>query len=114
MHLLSCSQDFTLERLTFMLIHFTEQDVVDACCVYVALQHRTRPEDVQVDLQYHPNTGFSAEARAGWRNVFLPQQELVDAIATYLAEYHQFNPNDLRIEMIFDDKLGIEADIAVL
>lgn len=97
-----------------MQIHFTEQDVVDACCVYMARNHRTRPEDVQVDLQFNPSQGFSAQTSVGYRNVVMYQQDLVDAICTYLAEYHQFNPNSLSVDMIYDDRLGIEADILVL
>jgi hypothetical protein len=96
-----------------MQIHFSEQDVVDACCVYVGSRHRHRPEDVQVDLQYNQGEGFAADAKAGWTNIHLNEQDMIDAVATYLAEYHNFQPDRLTIDLQFPEESRIEAYIVV-
>lgn len=96
-----------------MQIHFSEQDVTDACCVFVGLNHHHNPETVTVDLQYNPGQGFAAEAKAGWRNVRLNEQDIIDAVATYLAEYHNFDPGRLSIDLQFPDENRIEAYIVI-
>jgi hypothetical protein len=96
-------------------LHLSEQDVIDACAVYVANRHRTRPEDVLIDLAYEPGIGFFADAKFGWSTVRLTEQNLVDAIAEFLAEYHNFNPHQLNIQLQFpEDANRIEAYIVVL
>lgn len=96
-----------------MRIHFDEQDVVDAVCVWVADRHGVRLEDVDVDLQFDPQAGFAAEARANWRHFHLNEQDMVDAIAFYLAEHHQFIPDELRVDLQFTEGVGVEADVLV-
>jgi len=96
-----------------MRIRFSEQDVVDACCVFLARNHRRRPEDIQVDLQVDSIRGFSAEARVGFRTVFMTEQDMIDGIALYLSEYHQFNPRELQIDLQYEENIGIEAEIEV-
>jgi hypothetical protein len=96
-----------------MQIHFSEQDVVDACCVYVARRQGEHPQDVEVELRYTPGHGFSAEARVSWRHVQLTEQDMIDAVATYPEEYHNFNPRDLTIHLQFPDENRIEAYIVV-
>ncbi len=96
-----------------MRIYFSEQDVVDACSVYLAHHHHRRPEDVQVDLQADEIRGFSAEAKVGFRTVLMTEQEMIDGIALYLSEYHGFNPRELRIDLQFEDGQGIGAQIMV-
>jgi hypothetical protein len=96
-----------------MRIYFEEQDVIDACCVFVARQERRRPEEIEVDLQFQPGVGFSADARFGWRHAHLTEQDLIDAIAVYLAEYHNFIPERLQVDLQFNEQTGICADILV-
>lgn len=96
-----------------MQMHFSEQDVVDACCVYVGLKHRHRPEDVQVDLQCRPGEGFAAQASVGRNDVELNEQDIIDAIATYLAQQHNFEPDRLSIDLQFPDENRIEAYIVI-
>ncbi|WP_027415961.1 DUF2653 family protein [Aneurinibacillus terranovensis] len=97
-----------------MKIHFIEQDVVDACCVFVAKRHFGIPEEVDVDLQFNPGSGFAADARKGYQNIRLTEQDLIDAIAVYLADYHNFIPENLRVSLSFNQQTGIEADIMVV
>ncbi|MBX6352124.1 MAG: DUF2653 family protein [Thermoflavifilum sp.] len=96
-----------------MRIWFEEQDVIDACCVFVARQHRVRPEQVEVDLQFQEGSGFAADARFGFRHAYLTEQDIVDAIAVYLAEYHQFIPDRLQVDLQYNPEFGIGADILV-
>ncbi|WCK53390.1 DUF2653 family protein [Aneurinibacillus sp. Ricciae_BoGa-3] len=94
-----------------MKIHFFEQDVVDACCVFASKRLNCTPEDVDVDLQFNPSSGFAADARRDQQNIRLTEQEIIDGVAVYLADYHQFVPERLKVNLIFNQQTGIEADI---
>jgi hypothetical protein len=100
-----------------MNIHFTEQDVIDACCVFAAQRVNGDPQDMDVDFQFNPTTGFQADARdvrKGLENIHLTQLNMIDGIATYLAEYHNFIPDRLRVDLQFNEQTGIEAKIMVV
>jgi hypothetical protein len=94
-------------------IHFSEQDVIDACCVFVSKRYHVHLETVRVDLTHAYETGFEADAKAGWKTYHLSDQDLVDAIAVYLSDYHNFPPGDLQISLQFPEESRIEAYIIV-
>ncbi|WP_047152314.1 DUF2653 family protein [Aneurinibacillus tyrosinisolvens] len=92
-----------------MKLYFSEQDVIDSCCVFAARQHHCSPQDIDVDLQFNPARGFSAEVKKGWQHSHLYEQELIDSIALYLSEYHNFVPDGLLIDLVFSEADGIGA-----
>lgn len=100
-----------------MKLFFNEQDVIDACCVFAAQRINGNPEDVDVDLQFNPTTGFEASARdmrRGFETIHLTEQNIIDGIAVYLADYHNFIPEQLKINLQFNKGTGIEAVIVRL
>jgi hypothetical protein len=96
-----------------MKLYFSEQDVIDSCCVFAAKQEHCRPEELEVDLQFNPERGFGASIRRHHDYIWFQQQDIVDSIAFYLAEYHCFIPDHLQIDLMFSENNGIEADIIV-
>lgn len=100
-----------------MKLLFNEQDVIDACCVFAAQRINGNPEDVDVDLQFNPTTGFEANARdlrREFQTIHLTEQNIIDGIAMYLADYHNFLPEKLKINLQFNKGTGIEAVIVSL
>lgn len=95
-----------------MEIKFSEQDVVDSVCVYVASIERTAPEDVDVDLRFDKTiSAYTVFNR--FEKKLLDEKEIIDAIAVYLRDYYSFDPNLLRIDLQFSEEGGIEASIRV-
>ncbi|MCQ6282210.1 DUF2653 family protein [Bacillus sp. EB600] len=45
-----------------MELRFNEQDIVDSVCVYMSIRENVKPEQVDVDLEFTPASGFSASA----------------------------------------------------
>lgn len=96
-----------------MELIFNEQDLVDSICVYTAEQEYTNPENIQVDLVFHPTAGFSATASAPAGTRKLNEQDVIDAITVYLRDYHNFNPDLLFVDLQFKQKEQITASIQV-
>lgn len=99
-----------------MRIQFSEQDVMDAVCVFVAHNELIDPEDVEVDLRFDLATKvFYAITTYGFfgKN-HLHRQDLIDAIAYYLASWHNFIPEKLFVDLAFVEGEGIIADISIV
>jgi hypothetical protein len=43
-------------------LSISEQDIINALCVYISQKKQIKPEEVEVELMYDDSYGFSAEA----------------------------------------------------
>lgn len=89
-------------------IIISEQDIVNAVCIYTARKKDLKPEDVTVELIYDDDTGFSAEVYWHERKQVLVTAKLIEAIRLWLKEYMQRNPF-VGIKLELDDEEGIIA-----
>ncbi|PLT27818.1 DUF2653 family protein [Peribacillus deserti] len=96
-----------------MEILFNEQDLIDSLCVYTSLRENIPPEQVQADLGYDQEYGFSASSLAYGRTLRFDEQDMIDAVADYLQEYHQFRPDSLHVKFSYLEEDGIAAVIQV-
>jgi hypothetical protein len=96
-----------------MKIFFEEQDLIDSVCVFTALRHGLKPENLQVELFFEEQKGFSAVATSGngMLQYRLNEQDLIDSVAVYLRDYHRFDPHRLTVELFFEPDKGFWAII---
>lgn len=94
-----------------MKIVFSERDVIDAACVFVARTYREPIERLEAELRFDEAEGIRGTVEAGGRarSYDLSEQDLIDGAALYLAEYHAFDPHRLTVELMFDESEGITA-----
>lgn len=88
----------------------SEQEIINAVCIYVARKKQVRPEDVLVELFYDDDYGFSAEAYVNDRKQVLVMSNLIEAIRILLEEYLNRDPY-AGIKLVLDDEEGIIAYI---
>lgn len=96
-----------------MKLFFTEQDLIDAVCVFSAQRWNKEPQQIEAELFVEEEKGFSAIASVqnGLYKYPLTEQDLIDSVAVYLRDYHNFDPNRLFIELLFDEAKGFSAAI---
>lgn len=85
-----------------------EQDVINALCVYVSRKKQVKPEEVEVELMFDDDYGFSAEAWVDGRKQILIAANIIEALRLWLDEYLHRNPF-AGIELVLDDDDGIIA-----
>ncbi|MEK5382748.1 YxcD family protein [Niallia sp. FSL W8-0635] len=85
-----------------------EQDIINAICVYVARKKQVRPEEVEVELMYDDDYGFSAEAYVHDRKQVLITQNMIEALRLWLDEYLKMDPY-IGLKLVLDDEEGIIA-----
>lgn len=87
-----------------------EQDIINAVCVYISRKKHVKPEEVEVELMYDDDYGFSAEAFVEGRKQVLITVNLIEALRMWLEEFLHRDPYS-GIELVLDDEEGIIAVI---
>lgn len=88
----------------------SEQDIINAVCVYIAKKKQINPEAVEVELMYDDDHGFSAEVFVDDRKQVLITANLIEALRLWLDEYLGRDPYS-PIKLHLDDNEGIIAYI---
>lgn len=88
----------------------SEQDIVNAICVYISRKKQVKPEEVEVELMYDDDYGFSAETFVGGRKQILIAGNMIEALRLWLEEVLNRDPY-AGIELVLDDDEGIIAVI---
>ncbi|WP_099354998.1 YxcD family protein [Fredinandcohnia onubensis] len=88
----------------------SEQEVINAVCVYIGLKKQVKPEEVEVELMYDDDYGFSAEVYVNDRKQVLIMANLIEAIRLWLGEFLNRDPY-AGIKLVLDDEEGIIAHI---
>jgi hypothetical protein len=85
-----------------------EQDIINAICVYISRKKQVRPEEVEVELMYDDDYGFSAEAYVQDRKQVLITQNMIEALRLWLDEYLNMDPY-MGLKLVLDEEEGIIA-----
>ncbi|MFE8700637.1 YxcD family protein [Cytobacillus sp. FJAT-54145] len=89
----------------------SEQDIINAVCVYISRKKQVKPEDVEVELMYDDDYGFSAETYVDGRKQILIAANLIEALRLWLDEFLNRDPFS-GIKLVLDDEEGIIAIIS--
>ncbi|RWR12574.1 DUF2653 family protein [Siminovitchia fortis] len=93
-------------------ITISEQDIINAICVDQSRKKHVQPEDVEVELLYDDDSGFSAEAYVNGMKHGLETIDIIEALRLWLDEFLNEYPY-AGIELVLDDAEGIIAVISV-
>ncbi len=91
-------------------IKLTEQDIVNAICLYIADKKQINPQDVEVELMWDEDYGFSAEVEALQRKQVLIEANMIEAIRFWIHHQLQRDPFGAALELVLDDEEGIIAN----
>ncbi|MEW9675543.1 YxcD family protein [Lentibacillus sp. L22] len=86
----------------------SEQDIINALCIYTARKKEIKPEQVEAELIYDDDTGFSAEVYWLNRQQVLVTGNIMEALQMWLEEFMGENPS-AEIKLELDDQEGIIA-----
>ncbi|MDQ1909318.1 YxcD family protein [Paenibacillus sp. GD4] len=86
-------------------MRLSEQDIIDAICIHMASRKQIKPEQVEVELMWDEDHGFSAEVFAEGRSQILIAANILESIERYLLDYRNVR--------VFRDqiRLGLEDEI---
>ncbi|GAB2723755.1 DUF2653 family protein [Paenibacillus thermoaerophilus] len=92
-------------------MRLSEQQLINAVCEHMAERKQTRPELVNVELQWDEQYGYSAEVTVDGRTQVLVEANLIEAVMRYV--YHHFNIRVYRedVSLDIDDEMYVELRV---
>ncbi|MBO9610912.1 MAG: DUF2653 family protein [Paenibacillaceae bacterium] len=86
-------------------MRLTEQEIVNAVCMHIASRKGLRPDQVDVQLMWDEELGFSAEATAEGRSQFLIEATMLEALERYLLTTYDKRVFRSQIELDVEDEM---------
>jgi NADPH-dependent 7-cyano-7-deazaguanine reductase QueF len=86
-------------------------EIINAICLHIAERKAIRPTDVQVELSWDEESGYSAEVWAQGRSQFLVESNMIEAILRYLQS--EYNVRAFREQVSLDIDDEITANIVI-
>jgi len=76
-------------------------EIVNAICIHTAERKGVRPTDVNVELSWEEDTGYTAEVWVNGRSQYLVESNMIEAILRYLhSEYNiRAYREDVRLDL---------------
>ncbi|NLY79067.1 MAG: YxcD family protein [Lysinibacillus sp.] len=95
-----------MEKITLL-----EQEVINALCIFHAKFKNVNPEEVEVELMYDDDSGFTAEAYVNGEMQPYNTMNFIMAIRYYIE--NQLNKDSMSARIVLDlhDEEGIIANI---
>ncbi|KOO42791.1 YxcD family protein [Priestia koreensis] len=90
-------------------IKISEQEIVDAICLHAAHKREVSPHDVEVELMYDDDYGFSAEMYINDRKIVLITANMIEALRFWLDTEQGVDPFSAGLDLQLDDEEGIVA-----
>ncbi|MBB3127848.1 hypothetical protein FHS19_002502 [Paenibacillus rhizosphaerae] len=95
-----------------MLI-LTMDEIVNAICLHTAERKQIRPTDVQVELSWEEETGYSAEVWAQGRSQYLVESNMIEAILRYLYSEYNIRAYREQVTLDLDEEITAHVDVEV-
>lgn len=86
-------------------------EIVNAICLHIAERKQIRPQDVQVELFWDEDTGYSAEVWAEGRSQYLVESNMIEAIMRYLYSEYNIRAYREQITLDLDEEITAHVDV---
>ncbi|GLX71471.1 YxcD family protein [Paenibacillus glycanilyticus] len=92
------------------MIRIFTDEIINAVCLHMADRRGVQPSDVEVQLAWEEEYGFTAEVWVSGRSQYIIEANLLEAIEQYM--YRQYNRRVFRSNIKLDvDEEEMWADI---
>ncbi|GAK39554.1 hypothetical protein TCA2_2042 [Paenibacillus sp. TCA20] len=83
----------------------TMDEIVNAICLHIAERKQIKPTDVQVELSWDEDTGYSAEVWAQGRSRFLIESNMIEAILRYVHQEYNVRAYREDVTLELDEEI---------
>ncbi|MFF2479430.1 YxcD family protein [Paenibacillus sp. NPDC058071] len=91
------------------MIRIYTDEIINAVCLHMAERKGVKPQDVEVQLSWEEQYGFTAEVWVSGRSQYLIESNLLEAIEQYM--YTEYNRRVFRSNIKLDADEEFFADI---
>ena len=95
-------------------MRLSQQEIINAICLNMAKRKGLRPTDIEVELMWEEDLGYSAKIYFQGREQMLIEANMLEAIEQYVLNEHGIRAFRDQIQLAIDDDLEeMVADITV-
>ncbi|MBT2284043.1 YxcD family protein [Paenibacillus polymyxa] len=80
-------------------------EIVNAICIHMAERKGVRPTDVNVELSWEEDTGYSAEVWIQGRSQYLVESNMIEAILRYLHSEYNMRAYRENVRLDLDEEI---------
>lgn len=80
-------------------------EIVNAICIHTAERKQIKPTDVQVELSWDEDTGYSAEIWAQGRSQFIVEANMIEAILRYVHQEYNIRAYREDVTLELDEEI---------
>lgn len=80
-------------------------EIINAVCIHQAERKGVKPTDVEVQLSWDEDTGFTAEVWVSGRSQFLIEANLMEAILRYLHTEYNIRTYREQVRLELEDEI---------
>ncbi|WP_413372176.1 YxcD family protein [Paenibacillus taichungensis] len=80
-------------------------EIVNAICIHMAERKGIRPTDVNVELSWEEDTGYSAEVWIQGRSQYLVESNMIEAILRYLHSEYDIRAYRENVRLDLDEEI---------
>lgn len=88
----------------------TEQDITNAVCLHYAERKQVKPDEIDVQLLWDEDLGYSAEIWVEGRSQYLVEANLLEAIEQYLWSSLGIRVFRGQVRLALDDEITAIVD----
>lgn len=93
------------------MVVLTMDEIINAICLHMAERKRIRPQDVEVELLWDEDTGYSAEVWTEGRSQYLVEANMIEAIMRYLQSEYNIRAYREQITLDLDEEITAQVDV---
>jgi hypothetical protein len=95
-------------------MRLSQQEIINAICLNMAARKGLKPTDIEVELMWDEDLGYSAKIYFQGREQILIEANMLEAIGQYVLNEYQMRVFHSQIRLDIDDDLEeMVAEIAV-
>lgn len=83
-------------------MRLSQQELINAICLHEAARRQIRPTDVEVELLWDEDHGYSAQIFIAGRSQYLVEANMLEAIMRYMYTEHG--------QRVFRDQIRLDID----
>ncbi|WP_274650628.1 YxcD family protein [Paenibacillus humicola] len=86
-------------------------EIINAVCLHMAERKGISPNDVEVQLAWDEEYGFTAEVWISGRSQYIVEANLLEAIERYMLKHYQLRVYRSQIKLDADEEFWADIDV---
>jgi len=94
-----------------MKLRISMDEFVNAICLHMAMRRRVQPTDVEVELNWDEEYGYTAQVWVQGRHQYIVESNMLEALEQYVYNTYGQRVFRSQIQLHVDDEMWAEVEV---